>query len=187
MPYCPNCRAEFRAGFEVCKSCGDVPLVDVLPETLELPEEELEDTVPVGLMSSRELGQVIEVGGRQVDVSRVVTIKTAHEYLRILLAARIRCAMVPVGELDFPDGQPRVEVRVKTADGERAEATLRDAWKAHVEREGTAADASETAIDACPACGASVPLDAEECPDCGLFVGAAGDDDEDEEDDGEEE
>ncbi len=187
MPYCPNCRSEFREGFTECKPCGGVALVDVLPETLELPEEELEDTVPVGLMSSRDIGQVIEMAGRKIDTARVVTIKDAHEFLRILVAARIRCAMVPLGEVEFPDGQPRVEVRVRTADGDAAEEALRAAWQAHVEREGTDAETAETALDACPACGANVPLDVEECPDCGLVVGVSGDDDDEEEDDDDDE
>lgn len=156
--------------------------MDALPDTLELSEDELEGTTPVGLMSSRDVGQVIEFEGRRIDTARVVTIKQAHEFLRVLIDARIRCAMVPLADVEFPDGQPRVEVRVKDADAESAEDALRAAWKAHVSREGTDAEGAETAIDACPACGADVPLDVEECPDCGLVVGVSGDMDDDEDD-----
>ena len=43
MPWCPNCKAEFRAGFTVCNTCG-VPLIDHEPtgdEPLpDLPEPE---------------------------------------------------------------------------------------------------------------------------------------------------
>lgn len=39
MPYCPNCRAEFRAGFDTCADCK-VPLVRELdlPATSAPPE-----------------------------------------------------------------------------------------------------------------------------------------------------
>ena len=43
MPWCPKCKAEFRAGFTVCNSC-DVPLIDHEPADGEplpdLPEPE---------------------------------------------------------------------------------------------------------------------------------------------------
>src|SRR5688572_11444980 len=35
--YCPNCRAEYRAGFDVCSDC-DVPLIDELPPEPTEPE-----------------------------------------------------------------------------------------------------------------------------------------------------
>lgn len=38
MPFCPNCRAEYREGFTACKDCH-VPLVDTLPEVAPEPTE----------------------------------------------------------------------------------------------------------------------------------------------------
>lgn len=181
MPYCPNCRAEFREGFTSCKSCGDVALVAALPETLEIPEDELEGTVPVGLASSREVQQIVEVDGRQIDLARLCTIKRAHELLGTLVNANIRCAMVPVVGVDFPDGLPRVEVRVRAEEAERAEEALRARWRSDVAREGTAVEPADAAIEQCPACGAHVPLDVEECPDCGLVVGGATDEEDEDE------
>jgi hypothetical protein len=40
--YCPQCRCEYRAGFDVCSDCG-VALVEDLPP-LSVPEEEVATT-----------------------------------------------------------------------------------------------------------------------------------------------
>lgn len=184
MPFCPSCRAEFRAGFDACNSCGGVTLVEALPESLEIPLEELEGTVPVGLSSATDVAQIVEIDGRQVDLMRVFSIKRAHDFLQTLLDSGVRCAMVPLGDVDFPDGLPRVEVRVRPEDHERGESILRDAWKSDVAREGTTDEPGEGAIDACPACGSHVPLDVEECPECGLVVGVSSVEEDDEEEEG---
>lgn len=180
MPYCPSCHSEYRQEFTACKPCGDVPLVDELPKSKEIPEEDLPKTKPVGLASSTEVGQIIEVEGREVDLARICTIPRAHDFIDTLVKANVRCAMVPLAEVEFPDGTPRVEVRVYADDHQMAEELLRSAWKSTVTREGTEEGSSEAAIDECPACGAHVPLDVEECPDCGLVVGFSGDDEGDE-------
>ena len=178
MPYCPRCRAEFRAGFELCKSCGGVPLVDSLPDTLELSADELETATPVGVSSSTQVGRVLEIEGRRVDLMRVSSIERAHELVDTLVGLGVRCGILPLTGVDFPDGQARVEVRVLAEDHERAERILREAWWSEVEREGTVNGGAEAAVDQCPACGAHVPLNVEECPDCGLVVGLS-DEDED--------
>ena len=58
MPYCPECKIEYRAGFTVCADCG-ATLVDDLPETapLEIPhafddDGEEEDMAPPALLCS---------------------------------------------------------------------------------------------------------------------------------------
>ena len=50
--YCPNCRSEYRAGFEWCKDC-DVGLVTDLP-----PEEESEFVDLVEVLSIADPGQI---------------------------------------------------------------------------------------------------------------------------------
>jgi len=46
--FCPECRSEYREGFETCSDCG-VPLVDSLPEA-----EDLGDLVPLRQVSEPE-------------------------------------------------------------------------------------------------------------------------------------
>jgi hypothetical protein len=73
-------------------------------------------------------------------------------------------------EVDFQDRIPRFEVLVRPQDRMRAEQALDARWRALAEEEGLST-ARDVALEACPACGAKVPLAVEECPECGLVVG----------------
>jgi hypothetical protein len=41
MPFCPNCRVEYRSGIERCSDC-DVNLVEILPEDAEVEPDSTE-------------------------------------------------------------------------------------------------------------------------------------------------
>ena len=49
MPWCPNCKNEYREGITECADCG-VELVDELPEE----EDEYKEPVPVVMFLSSE-------------------------------------------------------------------------------------------------------------------------------------
>lgn len=148
----------------------DLEAIDVLQE------KDLKDSRPVGLASGPDVVRMVEVHGVAVDVLRVFALAQAQELAAHLASVNIACILCPV-ELDFGDGLGRFQVRVRAADHEGAEASLRARWAEALEREGTEATPEEVEVDRCPACGAEVSLVAEECPDCGLFVGTIGTED----------
>lgn len=152
MPWCPECRSEYRAGYTECKSCGGVALVEALADEDDLRPEELESSVPVGTFIPTEIGHPAFLLAR------------SSELVAILLGAGIPAVRSPFEGVPSPDLQPRFQVRVRPKDVERAEAAL----KAALEAPTDAGAPSEL----CDACGATVPLSATECPECGLsFVG----------------
>ena len=175
MAFCPQCRSEFRAGFEVCKSCGDVPLVDELSEVQELGPHVLDQTAPVGLASDSDLVRPQEIEGIIVDLLRVFPLKLVKELQADLSAAGFASLVVPM-PVTFPDMMPRFELRVMADQRVDAEARLRERWSETVAAEGFGEVANEASVDECPACGAQVPLDVDTCPECGLFVGMAAED-----------
>lgn len=153
MPWCPECRSEYRPGYTECKSCGGVALVEALLDDEDLKPEELESTVPVGTFIPTEIGQPAFILARSAVL------------LQILLDAGIPAVRAPFEDGPSPDMQPRFQVRVRPKDVTRAEEVLKAALEAP-------AEANAAPSDACEACGAKVPPDATECPDCGLsFVG----------------
>ena len=172
MPFCPECRSEFRPGFDVCASCGGVALVDELPEIEELSPANAEHALPVGLASDPDIVRIQQIEGRAIDLLRVFPLKIAQELQVDLSETGLASLIVPV-PVTFPDMMPRFELRVKADERERAEAYLRESWAESLSAEGLTEAASSTDVDQCPACGAQVPLDVDTCPECGLFVGSA--------------
>src|SRR5688572_15037076 len=166
MPYCPNCRSEYRAGFTSCKACGGLALVDELPEVLELRPEDLADSLPVGFTEGGS-GRGVEVDGRVIDPSRVFLLDMATRMRDTLADHDVASLIVPVDDVFFPDNVSRFEVRVHKNVQAEAERLLVDLWRETVAAEGVEGG-GPVDIDTCPACGTKVPLDVEECPDCGL-------------------
>jgi hypothetical protein len=150
MPFCPNCRAEYRSEISVCATCpGGVALIDQLPDLVALDPDD-PTLVPVGV--------------------RALPYPDAREVKEDLIDSGIACLVHEVEGVEFPDRVPRFEVRVRPVDKDRAEAALDRRWRSLAEKEG--ADVSSGLdFEGCPACGAKVPLDVEECPECGLVVG----------------
>src|SRR5688500_5112411 len=162
MPYCPKCRAEYRPGFTVCKSCDGLPLVETLPEAATLREDEIATAIAVGY-TEPDAGRLIEIDGAKVDPTCVFVFDKAIEVRETLDAEGLASALVPL-DLDFPDNVARFEVRVRPSDRDRAHAVLLAAWREQLAQEGVGAGAADD-VEKCPACGAHVPLDVDECPD----------------------
>jgi hypothetical protein len=53
MPYCPNCRVEYRQGFSKCSECGAELMPGPLPQEVIGPE-----WVPVAVFATREEGEL---------------------------------------------------------------------------------------------------------------------------------
>ena len=92
MPFCPTCRAEYRAGFTECADCH-VPLV----ETLKAPEAPPGDLVAVyqgPVIQAEVLGRLLESEGILADVSASETgIMAPHTVnaagvIRVMVAQR---------------------------------------------------------------------------------------------------
>lgn len=164
--FCPECRSEYRAGITTCKSCGDVALVDSLPEIRALGPEE--PTLPVGMSGERGFSRVIEVEGRTVDLAKTFAFEFSTELARALEEENIPSLLREVEGIEFPDRRPHFEVHVRPEDHTRAEALLHQRWRELGDIEDAAVPEDP---EKCPACGAQVPLDVEECPECGLNVG----------------
>jgi hypothetical protein len=168
--FCPNCRSEYRKGFSSCPPCGGIALVEELPELNELSLEDLDQTKPVGLI--HEISREVEIDGRTVDLLRAHFLRMASELKETLHEGKIAAVIVPL-QMQFPDDQPRFEVRVRNEDHARAEALLRSEFQDAVAAEGGEGPIEGADAETCPACGAHVPLEVEECPECGLNVGGA--------------
>ncbi|RME20548.1 MAG: hypothetical protein D6806_16165 [Deltaproteobacteria bacterium] len=157
MPYCPQCLSEYREGFTRCADC-DVELVDQLGEELELSEEAIQQAL--------EGKELIEVARGELEVVK--------EVRALLSSQRVASIILEDKETKVPEGMaPRVVLVVAKHELDRARQVLGEKFKQMVETEGVGA-APELEYGKCPACGTEVPDDTEECPECGLFIGAAG-------------
>lgn len=180
--FCPSCHAEYRAGFETCAHCK-VTLVASL-EVAAISPDEVQNTLQVGLVPEGESTQTQEIGDKVYDLTRVFPVDLALLLRDMLTNDGVPVLIVPVDEI-FPDQRTHYEVRVKAGDHVKAEGMLQAWWTTQVETQRAAAKGAAEDFEHCPACNAHVPLDAEECPDCGLFVGAGAPQDEDGEADSE--
>ncbi len=156
MPFCPECRAEYRPGFTTCSTC-DVELVDELPEPFDFSDENIKKAL--------EGQDLLPVVRGEFEVLKEI---------RVFLAENSIASLV----LDDPDapvqpGHPqRVMLVVGSADEEDARRVLGDKFEEMVKEEGLSTD-EDLAYDKCPACGHEVSENEEECPECGLFIGKA--------------
>jgi hypothetical protein len=156
--YCPSCRSEYRAGFSRCAHC-DVDLVAELP-----PEDEFGSTEAMARLLADKEVQALLVGNH-VDLG---------EAQRFLARARIPSVMAGEAseEIDAPVHQ-RFFLMVAADDLERARDLVHARWREGAIAQGMLLSDEAPAAGVCPACGAAVSLSAQECPDCGLFVGDA--------------
>jgi len=149
-----------------------VTLVDTLPNDAD-PILEGDATLRVGISGERGLSQMVELEGRDVDLRNSFPYDVAVELVRDLDQEHISSVLREIDGALFRDKKARYEVHVRTADHERATKSLHDRWQKLAEAEVGAAGGAPEDAGKCPACGSEVPLNVEECPDCGLFVGAA--------------
>ncbi len=155
MPFCPECRAEYRQGFTRCASC-EVDLVESLPELAPLTEAEMRKALEgkeLVAVTSGYLEAVLEMRDR-------------------LAGARVLSIIEEAEKAPPQPGLPkRVKLMVAKDSLEAAAACMGEAFRSMVAQEGLQ-PSTEIHYDRCPACNSPVPPDAEECPECGLVVGA---------------
>lgn len=167
MPFCPECRSEFREGFETCAPCGVSLVIELAPEiAVGGTVEEIEAAVEAGT------AVVIAQGNHQ-----------AVGQMRILLADRRVPAMV-IGDPDScVDGGVCTVFQVVVAPGgvEPARAALAEHYQDMIVAQGLDLAAAGAAVELesgedirCPACNEEfrpTSVADAECPDCGLFLG----------------
>jgi hypothetical protein len=154
MPFCPVCQAEYREGFKRCSTC-DVDLVERLEEQHHFSEEEMRQA-----LSGKEL----------VVISRG-PFDAVMELRDNLRSQRLPALVMEDPEQPKEPGVPkRMDLLVRKIDLDAAASVLGESFKELMQREGLEAK-TEMKFELCPACGSQVPEKAEECPECGLFVG----------------
>jgi hypothetical protein len=80
MPFCPNCRYEYKPGVATCPDCG-AELVDSLPEKSEEQGNEIrnsEDWVQLGRLTSQQYAEMIEEALKEKDIPVVVLSSVGH-------------------------------------------------------------------------------------------------------------
>lgn len=128
MPYCPSCRAEYRAGREVCAECG-VPLVDWLPPA---PEQVWD---PTDWMTVEEVGD-------EATASIIEGFLLEQGFPVRVLNRKDRAIVTTLGELG------RVEIQVPIADFDAALAVMEERDRSIAESEpdeATAGDEGDSA------------------------------------------
>jgi hypothetical protein len=168
MPFCPECRAEYRQGFDTCANCH-VELV----EEVDLPAVMSDDEI-IASMKEEDLTSVARG-----------TLEWCREVQQKLLEQRIPAVIREAEDVVAAAGHMLIlQVIIRQQDLERAAAAFDEELVDALERDGLAGDAltlgeqpeDEEAEDedgplACPACGSTKPLKKGECRDCGLYLG----------------
>jgi hypothetical protein len=159
--FCPKCRSEFRAGVKTCANC-EVPLVEELGEIDKFASAE---------------GMAELIGERDVEALVVGQYASLREVQRELAKRRIPTVIAGEAEEEVQTAMHnRLFLMVAADDLERARQALDERWKKGLATEGlmlvTPSAEPEGDAMSCPACGAAVPPDAKECPECELFLGA---------------
>ncbi len=156
--FCPKCRSEYRPGITTCAHCKIALVAELPPEdvfaSMETMARSLEGKDVTPLM----------LGG-------LAALQESQDYLR---ERRVATMMAPAEEGEQESAiHAQFHLMIAREDVERARAALEERWQSGVEREGLLLGEAPQ-VGTCPACGASVPETASECPDCGLFLGEAG-------------
>lgn len=167
--FCPQCRSEFRPGFLTCPQC-QLDLVEALPEPGQDKAVRLRE-----LADARQAARIAKAGIH--EASQMVETIRANGVEAMLTGDADDCAG---GCRKGCCGGPKAYVTVLPEDVADAIAILRQTHRDLVASmdEGSL-DALDAEVDldadgekACPACGARFTGSPEECPDCGLFLGA---------------
>ena len=120
MAFCPECRAEYRKGFDHCPTC-DVDLVD----EVELPELMTDEEV-IASMSEEDLVGIVRG-----------SIEGCRETQAKLLEHRIPAAINESEDVVAEAGHFRIlQVVVRKEDAERAQEALNQDWGGDAQREG---------------------------------------------------
>lgn len=165
MPFCPECLSEYRRGFESCAHCG-ITLVEEMPEA---PKE-----------TSLE-GAQLYIEARTQAVLTVATLEPCREIRDLLMAEQVPCIISEEEEsaaTDVPAIFQRYRAVVAEEDLPRVHEVLAGRYCDLLQKEGVGGLEDsvlmlEAGADAtCPACGTSFKVDGDECPECGLYIGA---------------
>jgi hypothetical protein len=118
--FCPECRAEYRVGFETCADCG-VPLVETLPEG-----EDLDDLVPLRQIWQPESLPVIVSLLERNEVPHLVQGEYAHSTVALAHIHRAAdptsvCWMILVPERCLEKARELLAAEVDPDEGERAD------------------------------------------------------------------
>ena len=160
---CPQCGANYRAGFTVCHACK----VDLVDDATFAAQRQSRGK-PRDILAGRPTATIVHAG-----------LQACREIERALLEAGIPCfldANAEEGEA-LALGALKVGVVVAEDDVVRVGALMKARFEGLVAKEGIGSFNTE-AIDlsaaeiACPACSHKGPLKNGECADCGLFLGA---------------
>jgi hypothetical protein len=163
MPYCPTCHSEYRDEIVQCAHC-EVALVDALPESGLERGEQLREAV-------KENKAAAIVRANYTEACQMVEALHAHGVDAMVSGDPDSCGKGGRCSHFF--------VVVLPEDVASANEVLREQWRKLLDESGVEA-AAVAAVDfdsegahVCPACGTSFEGVAEECPECGLFLGAA--------------
>ncbi|MED5464895.1 MAG: hypothetical protein VX699_09600 [Myxococcota bacterium] len=152
--FCPSCRAEFQAGVGFCKNC-EVDLITELPDiSMFKSPESMADA-----LGDKELTPVIAAS--QDELQRMQRRLADQQILSVLA----------FGQSPSPGVAPRLYLMVATEDIPRMGEFLNEMQDEQVVREGVVKEVALGEVTLCPACEAEAPMNAEECPDCGLMLG----------------
>lgn len=162
MSWCPKCRSEYVEGVVRCGSC-EVELVEELPEIGPRRDELLRQAVAAGEALAIARASYADAG-RMVEVLHNAGVD----------------AMVSGDPASCGKGGScsHYFVSVLPDDAEAANAALKAEWARLLDNEQMSALDATVDLDAegakqCPACDAEFEGAPDECPDCGLFLGAA--------------
>ncbi|MGI5862506.1 MAG: hypothetical protein ACOX6T_10680 [Myxococcales bacterium] len=165
MPFCPSCHSEYREGIERCAHC-ELELVAELPETDAQKSERLRE-----LADKNEAAHIARAS--YAEACQMVE----------LLQSRGVDAMVSGDPSSCGKGGHCAHflVSVLPEDVRAAAAVLQDEFRKLVDANEECQGANPDAVvdfdaegaHACPACGTTFEGTKDECPECGLFLGAA--------------
>jgi len=78
MPFCPNCKYEYKPTVSVCPDC-DEPLVEVLPEDVEGEIEDAYDNwVPLCRLTSDQYSEMLVEALDSKDIPAIIHSGTGH-------------------------------------------------------------------------------------------------------------
>lgn len=163
MPYCPECRSEYRRGIERCPTC-DVALVEQLSQANKETTHE---------------GARQYLAARTSGAITTGALEPCREVRDHLLACGVPCLIAEheePGSTDVPSVFQRYDVIAAEEDLQRIRELMTGRWLAMLDdgvevREGTVELTAGQEVT-CPACGATFIVEGDECPECGLYLGA---------------
>jgi len=112
-----------------------------------------------------------KLAGKELVIITRGTLDVVKETRDFLSSRNIAALIVDDQETPKTRGMPqRVALAVSSEDLEVVAGLLGDQFKQMIQSEGVSGT-KKMEYERCPACNSLVPENAEECPECGLFIG----------------